>query len=278
MKNTYPEKDTITIKPDDGWQLIDFKELVRYRDLAYFLVWRDISVQFAQTVLGFSWAILQPLIQIVIFSIIFGRIAQISTDGIPYLLFSTAAVIPWTYMSSVMTLSSQSLVANQSMLGKVYVPRLLYPLTPVLSKLLDFAISLILLIIIMFYYKVIPTWNFIYLPLFMLMMIAFPAAVGMWLSSLAIRYRDVRFAMQYIIQMLMYTAPIVYSASSIPDKYRFFYSLNPLVGVIEGFRATILGTEIHWQFVLPGILTTIVLLVGGALYFKRMERIVVDVI
>lgn len=279
MKNTFPEKNAITtIKPDVGWQLIDFKELVSYRDLAYFLVRRDISVQYAQTILGFSWAILQPLIQIVIFSIIFGRIAQISTDAIPYLLFSTTAIIPWTYMSSVMSQSSESLVANQSMLGKVYVPRLLYPLTPVLSKLLDFLISIALLVAIMFYYKVTPTWNFIFLPLFMIMMMGFPAAVGMWLSSLAIRYRDVRFAMQYIIQMLMYTAPIVYSATSIPDKYRFFYSLNPLVGVIEGFRATILGTEIPWLFVLPGIFTTVVLLVGGALYFKRMERIVVDVI
>lgn len=279
MKNTYTGKDTLTtIKPDEGWQLIDFKELVRYRDLAYFLVWRDISVQFAQTILGFTWAILQPLIQIVIFSIIFGRIAQIPSDGVPYLLFSTTAIIPWTYMSSVMTASSTSLVTNQSMLGKVYLPRLLYPLTPVLSKLLDFIISIFLLLAIMIYYKAAPTWNFIYLPLFVVMMMAFPAAVGLWLSSLAIRYRDVRFAMQYVIQMLMYTAPIVYSASSIPVEYRFFYSLNPLVGVIEGFRATLLGTEIPWLFILPGMFTTVVLLVGGALYFKRMERIIVDVI
>ncbi|HEC27452.1 MAG TPA: ABC transporter permease [Gammaproteobacteria bacterium] len=279
MKNTHIEKDAITtIKPDNGWEPIDFKELIRYRDLAYFLVWRDISVQFAQTILGFSWAILQPLIQIIIFSIIFGRIAQIPSDGIPYLLFSTTAVIPWTYMSSVMSQSSESLVSNQDMLGKVYVPRLLYPLTPVLSKLMDFSISLFLLIAIMFYYKVTPTWNLIYLPLFIVMMMTFPIAVGMWLSSLAIRYRDVRFAMQYVIQMLMYTAPIVYTASSIPDEYRFYYSLNPLVGVIEGFRATLLGTDIPWMFVLPGIFSTVVLLVGGAFYFKRMERIVVDVI
>jgi lipopolysaccharide transport system permease protein len=279
MKNTFAGKDTITtIKPDDGWQLIDFGELVRYQDLAYFLVWRDVTVQYAQTILGFAWAILQPLIQIVIFSIIFGKIARISSDGFPYLLFSTTAVIPWTYMSSVMSQSSQSLVSNQRMLGKVYVPRLLYPLTPVFSKLMNFFISIFILVAIMYYYKVTPTWNFLSLPLFMIMMMAFPAAVGLWLSSLAIRYRDVRFAMQYLVSMLMYTAPIVYSASSIPEKYRMVYSLNPLVGVIEGFRAALLGTEIPWLFVLPGLFTTVVLLVGGALYFKRMERIVVDVI
>jgi len=279
MKNTFAGKDTITtIKPDDGWQLIDFGELVRYQDLAYFLVWRDVTVQYAQTILGFAWAILQPLIQIVIFSIIFGKIARISSDGFPYLLFSTTAVIPWTYMSSVMSQSSQSLVSNQRMLGKVYVPRLLYPLTPVFSKLINFFISIFILVAIMYYYKVTPTWNFLSLPLFMIMMMAFPAAVGLWLSSLAIRYRDVRFAMQYLVSMLMYTAPIVYSASSIPEKYRMVYSLNPLVGVIEGFRAALLGTEIPWLFVLPGLFTTVVLLVGGALYFKRMERIVVDVI
>lgn len=279
MKNTFAGKDTITtIKPDDGWQLVDFEELVRYRDLAYFLVWRDITVQYAQTILGFAWAILQPLIQIVIFSVIFGKIARVSSDGFPYLLFSTTAVIPWTYMSAVMGQSSQSLVSNQRMLGKVYVPRLLYPLTPVFSKLLNFFISIFILVAIMAYYKVTPTWNFLYLPMFIIMMMAFPAAVGLWLSSLAIRYRDVRFAMQYVVSMLMYSAPVVYSASSIPDKYRFFYSLNPLVGVIEGFRATVLGTQIPWLFVFPGIFTTIILLIGGALYFKRMERIVVDVI
>lgn len=279
MNNTFNDEDVLTtIKPDKGWQLIDFKELMRYRDLAFYLVWRDIKVQYAQTILGFAWAILQPLIQIVIFSIIFGRIAQVPSDGIPYVLFSTAAVIPWAYMSTVMSQSSESLVSYQDMLGKVYVPRLYFPLTPVLSKLLDFTISLVLLIAIMFYYRVTPSWNFIYLPLFIAMMMAVPAAVGLWLSSLAIRYRDVRFAMQYIIQMLMYTAPIVYSASTIPDEYRLVYSLNPLVGVIEGFRATLLGTEMPWLFILPGIITTIILLVLGALHFRRMERIFVDVI
>lgn len=266
------------IKPVDGRQVLDLKEIFRYRDLAYFLVWRDITVQYAQTVMGALWAIIQPLIQIVVFSVIFGKVAKVPTDGIPYLLFSTVAIIPWTYMSTVITQSSQSLITHQSMLGKVYFPRLLFPLTPVVSKLLNFVISLILVALIMFYYHVPLTWNLLYLPLFILMMMAVPAGIGMWLSALAIRYRDVKFAMQYIIQMLMYTAPIVYSASSIPDQYRILYSLNPLVGVIEGFRAGILGQDIPWMFIVPGMITSMLLFAAGVFYFKRMERVFVDVI
>jgi len=272
-------KQVIVIRPDSrGWSLFDFEEITRYRDLAYFLVWRDITVMYAQSVLGFLWAIIQPLIQIVIFSIIFGQVAKIPTEGIPYVLFSTAAIIPWAYMSTTMTQSSSSLVAQQGMLGKIYFPRIFFPLTPVFSKLVNFAISLLLLVAIMFYYRVVPTWNLLYLPLFIFMMMMVPAGIGLWLSALAIRYRDVRFAMQYIIQMLMYTAPIVYSASTIPESYRVIYSLNPVVGVIEGFRATLLGLDIPWMYVLPGMVTAVLLFIGGAIYFKRMERIFVDVI
>ena len=233
---------------------------------------------YAQTILGFSWAIIQPLMQIVIFSIIFGKVAKISTEGIPYVLFSTVAIIPWTYMSTSMTQSSQSLVSQQGMLGKIYFPRLIFPLVGIFSKLVNFTISILLLASVMIYYQVHPTWNLLYFPLFVFMMMCIPAGLGMWLSALAIRYRDVRFALQYVIQLLMYSAPIVYSASSIPDAYRFIYSLNPIVGVIEGFRACLLGTDMPWIFIVPGIFTALVLLISGAYYFKRMERIFVDVI
>jgi ABC-type polysaccharide/polyol phosphate export systems, permease component len=266
------------IQPLRGWQLINFKELKEYRDLFYFLVLRDIKVLYAQTILGFAWAVLQPLVQIVLFTIIFGKVAKLSTDGIPYFLFSTVAIIPWVYMSVAMTQSSQSLVMGQSMLGKIYFPRLIFPLTPVLAKLVDFLISLLILLVVLIYYRVSPGWNLIYLPLFILMMICIPAGIGMWLSALAIRFRDVKFAMVYLIQLLIYSAPILYSASSIPEIYRIFYSLNPIVGVIEGFRACLLGNEISWMFVFPGIITTILLLLSGALYFRRMERVFVDVI
>ncbi len=268
----------IVITPPKGWQIIDFKELREYRDLFYFLVWRDIKVLYAQTILGFMWAILNPVIQIAVFTIIFGKVAKLPTDGIPYALFSTVAIIPWTYMSAAMAQSSQSLISHQNILGKVYFPRLIFPLTPILSKLVDFGISLAVVGVVLLYYRVAPTWNLLLLPIFIAMMVSVPAGVGMWLSTLAIRFRDIRFAMQYVIQMLMYSAPIVYSASTIPEPYRVLYSLNPIVGVIEGFRACLLGTTMPWQYILPGMMTSMLLVVTGAFYFKRMERVFVDVI
>jgi len=266
------------IEPASNWEFPDFKEIKAYQDLFYFLVWRDIKVLYAQTVLGFAWAILNPLIQIVIFSVIFGKVAKIPTDGIPYVLFSTVAIIPWTYMAESMSASSQSLVSGQSMLGKVYFPRVVYPITPVLAKLVDFSISLLLLVAVMVYYRVAPTWNLLYLPLLVLLMISVPAGIGLWLSALAIRYRDVKFAMPFVIRMLIYSAPILYTASSIPENYRTLYSFNPIVAVVEGYRACLLGLPMPWEFIVPGTLTALVLLVFGAIYFRRMERVFVDVI
>jgi lipopolysaccharide transport system permease protein len=267
-----------TIKPRTGWQIIDFRELREYRDLFYFLVWRDIKVLYAQTILGFLWAILQPLIQIVIFSFVFGKVAKVPTEGIPYILFSTVAIIPWTYMSQSMTQSAQSLVAGRGMIDKVYFPRLIYPLTSVLAKLVDFGISILIILPVAIYYHVMPTWKLLLFPLFVVLMICISAGVGMWLSALAIRFRDVKHAMPLVVRMLMFTAPVVYSASSIPAKHRMIYSLNPIVGVIEGFRACFLGTPIPWPFIWPGIITTAVLLIGGVVYFKRMEHVFADVI
>lgn len=272
------DKPTIVIKPERGWQLINFSELKEYRDLLYFLVWRDIKILYAQTILGFGWAILQPLIQIGIFTIIFGKVAKVSTEGIPYFLFSTVAIIPWTYMSNAMTQSSQSLVTGQNMLGKIYFPRLLFPLAPVLSRLVDFGISLLILLAVMVFYRVQIGWNLVYLPLFIVLMIGVPAGIGMWLSALAIRYRDVKFAVQFLMRLMIYSAPILYSAASIPDPYRLLYSLNPIVGVIEGFRSCVLGTPMPWAYIIPGLITGSLLLYGGAMYFRRMERVFADVI
>jgi lipopolysaccharide transport system permease protein len=279
IKGINSEELPISImQPSQGWQFINFKELKEYRDLFLFLVWRDIKAFYAQTILGFSWAILQPLIQIILFTIIFGKVAQLDTGGIPYFLFSTVAIIPWTYMSQAMSTSSQSLIAGKSMLGKIYFPRLIFPITPVLTKLVDFSISLLVILGVMLYYRVLPTWNILFLPLFMIYMISIPAGIGMWLSSLAIRFRDVKHAMPFLMRMMIYTAPIVYSANSIPDSYRFLYSLNPIVGVIEGYRACLLGQPIPWPFIWPGMITAGLLLISGALYFKRMEWLFVDVI
>jgi lipopolysaccharide transport system permease protein len=279
MSSQRSKSENITIiEPASGWELPDFGELKAYQDLFFFLVWRDIKVLYAQTVLGFAWAVLNPTIQIIIFSIIFGRVAKLPTDGIPYVLFSTVAIVPWTYMAEAMSASSQSLVSGQSMLGKVYFPRIIYPITPVLAKLVDFSISLLIVLVVMIYYQVTPTRNLIYLPLIFILMMAVPASIGLWLSALAIRYRDVKFAMPFVIRMLIYSAPILYTASSIPEQYRLLYSLNPIVAVIEGYRACLLGSPMPWEFIVPGAATAAVLLVFGAMYFRRMERVFVDVI
>ena len=273
------EKELVTlVKPRSGWQVIDINELIEYRDLFFFLVWRDIKVLYAQTILGFSWAILQPIVQIVIFTIVFGKVAKISTDGIPYVLFSTVAIIPWTYMSQSLTQSSQSLISGQNMLGKVYFPRLIFPLAPIFARLVDFSISLLVVFCVLLYYRIVPTWNLLLFPFFLILMMSIPAGIGMWLSALAIRFRDVRHAMPFVTRMLIYTAPIVYSASAIPETYRIIYSFNPIVGVVEGFRACLLGTPIPRTFIWPGIITGLILIVSGALYFRRMERVFVDVI
>jgi lipopolysaccharide transport system permease protein len=274
-----PNYERVTvIQPKSPWHVIDFKELREYSDLFYFLVWRDVKVLYAQTILGFSWALLQPLIQILIFSVIFGSVAKVATDGIPYILYTTVAVIPWTYMSVAMGQSCESLILGQSMLGKVYFPRFMFPLTPVLARLIDFVISILILVAVLIYYRVAPTWNLLFFPLLSVLMISVTAGLGMWTSAMAIRFRDVKHAMPFLLRMLIYTAPIVYSASAIPEKYRILYCLNPIVGVIEGFRACLLGTPMPWLSVEIGMGTTLLLLVSGALYFKSMERVFVDVI
>jgi len=270
--------EPLIIEPKTGWQILNLKELKDYRDLLFFLVWRDVKVLYAQTILGFSWAILQPLVQIVLFTVVFGKVAKVPSDGIPYFLFATAAIIPWNYISQAMTQSSESLVSQQQMLGKIYFPRLIFPLTPVLSRMVDFGISLIIIICVLFYYRVSLSINLIFLPIFLLLMISISAGAGFWLSSMAIRFRDVKYAMNFAVRLLMYSAPIVYSASSIPDNYRMLYSLNPIVAVIEGFRACLLGQPIPWIFIWPGVITTSLLLISGIYYFKRMEKVFVDVI
>ena len=266
------------IKPASGWQFIEIKELRQYRDLLYFFIWKNVKTRYAQTILGFSWAIIAPLVQIILFTVIFGKVAKLSSDGIPYALFSSVAVIPWSYMSDAMAQSSASLVTGKHMLGKIYFPRIIFPISPILSKLVDFGISMVILMILLIYYKVMPSWNLLLFPFFLFLATSFSAAFGIWFSAMAIRFRDVNHAMPFLVRMLMYTAPIIYSASSIPEKYRIIYSLNPIVGIIEGFRACLLGTSVPWQYIWPGIITLSVVLLTGIFYFKRMEPTFVDVI
>lgn len=273
-----PHEIVTFIEPHSRWRFVDFKELKDYRDLFIFMVWRDIKVLYAQTILGLFWAILQPLMQIIIYTVIFGKVAKINTDGIPYFLYVSVAIIPWTYISTAMSQSSLSLVLGNNMLSKIYFPRLIYPITPVMARMVDFLISIVILVFIFMWYNILPSWQLLYFPLFCLLMMCLVSGVGMWLSAMAIRFRDVKQAFPFVVRMLVYTAPIVYSASGIPEKYRFFYSLNPLVGLIEGFRASLLGLDMPWAYIWPGVIVIFLVTLSGALYFKTMERVFVDVI
>lgn len=264
------------------WKILDIKELIYYKDLFYYFVLRDITVLYKQTVLGLLWAIINPVFQMVVFSIIFGKLAQISSNGIPYPVFSFTAILPFNYFSQSLSGASNSLVGNASLLSKIYFPRILIPLTPVFSKLADFAIAFIILIFMMFYYQIVPTANILYLPLLMLLMILTSVGIGMWLSSLSIQYRDVKFAIGFITTLLMYSAPVVFPASLILEKfgyeYYLLYGLYPMAGVIEGFRSSLLGfTPMPWDLIGMGSISAVILFITGALYFKKTERIFADV-
>ena len=266
------------IEQSKGWQLVNLRELLRYKDLFYFLVWKEIKVLYKQTILGLTWAIIRPLFTMVIFSVVFGRLAKIPSDGVPYPIFAFVALVPWTYFSTAMTSSSNSLVGNTQLLTKVYFPRLIIPMTPVLSGLVDFGIAFVLLGGMMAWFRIIPTWNVVFLPFLMLLMICTASGIGMWLSALAIQYRDIRYAVPFLSQLLLYAAPVVWPVSLVPPGYRLVYGLYPIAGVIEGFRSALLGTNpMPWDLIATGTLSAALILFSGALYFRSMEKIFADV-
>lgn len=270
------------IQARSGWQLIDWRELQEYRDLFYFLVWRDVKVRYKQTILGFGWAIIQPFFSMIVFSVVFGNLAKIPSDGVPYPIFAYAALVPWTYFSQAMSDSTGSLIGNTQLLTKVYFPRLIIPMTPVLAKLVDFAIALGIVGLLMAWFRLPPTWNVLFLPLLVLLMMLTAAGIGMWLSALAIQYRDVRYAVRFLVTLLMYAAPVVWPVSLLGERFgptaRLLYGLYPMAGVIEGFRASLLGTvPMPWDLIGMGSITALALFLSGALYFRRMERTFADV-
>lgn len=266
------------IKPSRGWQPVDWRELWRYKDLLYFLTIRGIKARYAQSVLGVGWAIIQPLFTTLVFTVVFGNLAQISSDGVPYAIFSFAAMAPWTYFSSTLTEASNSLVTNANMITKVYFPRLVLPLSAALSKLLDFAISLIILAGFMVYFRFPPTLGILVLPLLVGILLMASLGIGMILSAMAVQYRDVKHAVTFVVQLLMYAAPVVYPTSNVPESWRFWYSLNPMVGVIEGFRAALLGAQpMPWDYIATGGAVALALFVFSLFYFRRMEKIFADV-
>lgn len=268
----------LVIEPKKGWRIIDFAELWAYRDLFFFLVWRDIKVLYKQTVLGFLWAVIRPVFSMIVFSVVFGRLAKVPSDGVPYPIFAYVALIPWTYFSTALAGSTQSLIGNVNMLTKVYFPRLIIPMTPVLAGLADFAIAFAVLAVLMIWYGIAPTAYVIVLPVLILLMVLTASGIGMWLSALAIQYRDVRHAITFVLQLLMYAAPVVWPVSLIPEQYRLVYGIYPMAGVIEGFRSALLGTTpMPWDLIFVGAITAGLMVVSGAFYFRRMERVFADV-
>ena len=266
------------IEPQKGWRLIDVQELWQYKDLLWFLVWRDVKSRYAQSILGIGWAIIQPVFNMIVFTVIFGNLARIDSDGVPYAIFNYAAMVPWTYFANSLTEAGGSLVSSSNLLNKVYFPRLIIPLAPVLAKLLDFGIAMLLLFGLMLTYGIAPTIWALALPLLVLLMMLAASGAGMWLTALAIQYRDVKYALTFGVRLLMYAAPVVYSVNLIPDRYRLLYGLNPMAGVIEGFRSALLGTNpMPWDLIGVGAAVAVVLFITGALYFKRMERVFADV-
>ena len=267
------------IQAKSGWRLIDFGELWHYRDLFYFLVWRDIKARYAQSVLGVGWAIVQPVFLMIVFTVIFGRLVKMSSDGAPYAIFSYTALVPWTYFANALTDSTGSLIQSANMLTKVYFPRLVLPMTSVLGRLVDFSIAMLLLFGLMVWFRTPPTVWAPILPLLILLMMLTAGGLGMWLTALAIQYRDIKYAINFVVQVLLYCTPVVYPASLIPDRFQLVYALNPMVGVIEGFRSVMIGTNpVPWDLLGMGTITALLIAVSGAFYFRRMERIFADVV
>ena len=269
----------IRIESSQAWFTLDVKELWEYRELLYFLAWRDIKVRYKQTSLGIAWAVIQPVITMLIFTGIFGKLAQVPSDGLPYPIFAFAAVLPWNYFSGALTISTNSIVTNSNLISKVYFPRLIVPLSGVISGFVDFAIGLVILIGMMSWFGIAPTWGVVLLPCFLLLATATALGVGLWLSALNARYRDIGYLIPFLIQCWMYASPVAYPVSLVPEKWRLLYSVNPMVGVVEGFRWGLLGKEHPDVGVMAvSILAVIVVVFGGICFFKHMERSFADVV
>ena len=273
-----PIEWTTIIRPSTGWVSLRLRDLWEYRDLIFFLAWRDISVRYKQTALGASWAIIQPFFSMVIFSIFFGGLAQIASDGVPYPVFSYAALLPWTFFANALTQSSNSLVGNANLLSKVYFPRLVIPIASILGGVVDFGIAFLVLIVLMLVYGIIPTVAIVFLPLFLLLALTTALGVGLWLSALNVEYRDIRYAVPFLVQVLLFASPVVYSSTLLDEPWRTLYGINPMVGVIEGFRWALLGTTPPGPMLFISVLAAIAFLVSGAMYFRRMEKSFADVV
>jgi lipopolysaccharide transport system permease protein len=268
------------IRPKSGFVAIDFNEIWRYRELFWFLAWRDILVRYKQTVIGIAWALIRPIVTMIIFTVIFGKLAKLPSDGIPYPVLTFTALLPWQFFANALSESSSSVVANANMISKIYFPRLIIPGSTVISGLVDFLLSFIILLVLMAWYEVVPTLAVLWLPLFFLLALFSSLGIGLWFSALNVEYRDVRYIVPFLVQFGLYVSPVGFSSSVIPGKWRSLYSLNPMVGVIDGFRWSLLGERV--PLYMPGLLLSslmvIIIFITGAYYFRKMERTFADVI
>ena len=269
----------ILIRPSKGWVPFNLRDLWEYRELLFFLIWRDVKVRYKQTALGVTWAILQPFLTMVVFSIFFGRLAGMPSDGIPYPIFVYTALLPWQLFAYALTQSGNSLVANQNLITKIYFPRLVIPIAAVLAGLVDFAIAFVVLLGMMLYFGITPTITVFAVPFFVLLVLATALAVGLWLSALNVQYRDVRYLIPFLTQFWFYSTPITYPSSLVPQEWRLWYGLNPMVGVVEGFRWAFLGKpDIAGSLIFVSAGVVLVLFMGGMAYFRRMEKTFADVV
>jgi lipopolysaccharide transport system permease protein len=267
------------IEPSKGWISLGLRDLWQYRELLFFLTWRDIKVRYKQTALGAAWAVIQPLFTMLVFTLFFGRLAKVPSDGIPYPLFSYTALLPWQLFAYALTESSNSVVANERLITKVYFPRLVVPLSSILAGLVDFVIAFTLVIGMMVWYGVRPTWAVLTLPFFVIFAMLTALGVGLWLSALNVQYRDVRYTLTFIVQFWLIASPVAYSSTLVPARWRPFYGLNPMAGVIEGFRWALLGkVQAPGSILWVSVVVVAVVLVGGLYYYRRMEKTFADVV
>lgn len=273
------KKPFISILPQAGLFQLDLRSVWQYRELLYFLVWRDVLTRYKQTAIGAAWVVLQPLINMILFTLIFSRLAKIPSDGIPYPVFAYTALLPWSYFTQALAKTSGSVVSSSNLVTKIYFPRLLIPIAASIAPVVDLIFSFFVLLVLMAWFKIVPTWGLLALPLFLTLAIATALAVGLWSSALNVKYRDVSSIIPFVAQIWMYASPVAYPVSMVPEKWRLFYSLNPMVGVIEGFRWALLGSKCpDLSIMAVSSATVVALLLGGIIYFKRMELSFADVI
>jgi lipopolysaccharide transport system permease protein len=270
---------TLIIRPPKGWTSIGLRELWEYRELLYFLTWRDIKVRYKQTVLGAAWAIIQPFFTMLIFSLFFGRLAKMPSDGMPYSIFAYTGLVPWIFFANGLSQSSNSLVGSSNLITKVYFPRLTIPISAILSGLLDFVLAFLVLLAMMLFYGIAPTINSLWLPFFFMLALTTSLGVGLWLSALSVEYRDVRYVLPFILQFWLFATPIAYPSSLLSEPWHTLYGINPMVGVVEGFRWALLGTSTApGPMILVSALASLAILVCGAFYFRKIENRFADII